>query len=44
MLLVANLPIQNDAKKRKMTKSLANGYLPENAPPELSNEYQYDMV
>ena len=36
--------IQNDAKKMKMTESLANWYSSERSRQELSNEYQHDRV
>ena len=39
LLLVANLPMQKDAKKCKMTETLAHGYSSESTPWELSNEY-----
>ena len=44
MLVVANLPIQNDAKKLKMTETLAHGYSSEITQRELSNEYQQNRV
>ena len=36
--------ILNDAKKLKMTETLANGYSSESTQRELFNEYQYDRV
>ena len=45
MLLMANLAIQNDAKKtEKITETLAYGYSFESTRQELSNEYQHDRV
>ena len=43
-LLVAKLPIQNDAKYPKKYEPLANGYSSENAQQEPSNECQHDRV
>ena len=37
-------PMQNDAKKWKMTETLAHRYLSESAQWELSHEYQHDRV
>ena len=37
-------PIQNDAKKLKMTKTLTNGYSSKSTQRELSNKYQHDRV
>ena len=44
MLLVANRPLQNDAKTWKMIETLTNGYSFESTQWELSNEYQHDSV
>ena len=44
MLLVANLPIQNDANNLKMLETLEHGFLSERTLQELSNEYQHDRV
>ena len=37
-------PVQNEAKKLKMAKTLAHGYSSERTKQELSNEYQHDRV
>ena len=44
MLVVAILPIENDAKKLKTTETLAHGYSSESTQQELNNEYQHDRV
>ena len=44
MLLVANLPIQNETKTWKMIEILARGYSSESSLRDLSNEYQHDRV
>ena len=38
------LPIQNGAKKLKMTETLAYGFSSESNQQELSSEYEHDMV
>ena len=38
------MPLQNAAKTRKMTETLAHGYSSESTQQELSIEYQHDMV
>ena len=38
------MPIQNDAKRLKMTGTLDHGYSYESAQRELSNENQHDRV
>ena len=40
MLLVANLPTQNNAKKLKMTETLAY----ESTQQKLPDEYQHDRI
>ena len=46
MLVVANFAYIYKMMQRtwKMTETLANGYLSESTPRELSNEYQHDRV
>ena len=43
-VLVANLPIQNDAKNCKMIETLACEYSHESTQRELSNYYQGERV
>ena len=44
MLLVANFPIQNDAKNWKMTETLAHGYSSEGTQREVSKQHQHDKA
>ena len=44
MLLVANLADKKDAKKMRITETLAYGYSSEGTQRELSNEHQHDRV